>query len=293
MPSSRLSVDVAAPTIRSSISATQTVQQGYKTYPNINESDWWWWYIALDIPDALLSSGEILYQYVTLTDTSVSPNTYVTLGCSIQMDTPNSYTLQHYTLTNADQLDSASSEVIGKAYNGQAEELLDEAGDIKWKAGTTHVPTTAPVSTTAGNTNHACYFYEELPKIGRNPDDFGKSMTAKLGARIYPNPTATTFDSTPTGIASITKDNLAAPNYQAVVVVSAAPVVSAPVVVAPTGGLNGGVAGDASVITPATGTAGHGVSHPDIQVGQAPVPGGQSTLAMAFASLLLFFALFQ
>jgi len=96
-PSSRLSVSTAAPSIKAGISAKQTVQQGYKTYQPINESDWWWWYLALDIPDALLKTNEILYQYVTVTDGSK----YYAMGCSMKIGQANSYAIDYYKLTSS------------------------------------------------------------------------------------------------------------------------------------------------------------------------------------------------
>jgi len=36
-------------------------------------------------------------------------------------------------------------------------------------------------------------FYEELKKIGRNPNDFDKTLDIQIGARIYEGAAATTF----------------------------------------------------------------------------------------------------
>jgi hypothetical protein len=283
LPSSRnqLVANINAPSYKSSISATQTVQQGYKTFDPITSSDWWWWYIALDIPDALLNNGEILYQYATIIDGTTS----YTVGCSITIGTANSYAVDVYenTASTTTELDSASSVVIGKAYNGQAPDLIEESDAHKWTAGTTHVPNNAPASTTSGNTNQACYFYEELPKIGRNPSDFNKNVQVKMGARIYSSATATTFDSVPASTVTVNKAALAAVNYQAAVVVSAAPVVVVPVVTPVAADV---IANNPAVITPDQ-ASGHGSAQPHIAV----VPGGSSALAMAFASLFLFFSL--
>jgi hypothetical protein len=158
------------------------------------------------------------------------------MGCSITIGTANSYSIDKYTHPTgvSTSLDDASSLVTGKAYNGQAPDLIEESDAHKWKAGTTHVPQTAPASTTVGNTNQACYMYEELPKIGRNPSDFGKTLNIKIGARIYSSTSATSFDAVPATSSTVTKASLAAVNYQAAVVVAAAPVVvPTPVVVAP------------------------------------------------------------
>lgn len=180
-------------------------------YEKINESDWWWWFIAIDINDGLLKTGETLYQYITMTD---SANASYTVGCAIKIGTDGE-TISYFKhpASKPDELLDASAEVTGKTHLAQAADLKEEQDDIKWKSGTTHVPTAnqAPASTTAGNTNRACYFYEELPKIGRNPKDFDKALTIKFGARIYASDTATTFDSVPATSESIKKGAL--PSY--------------------------------------------------------------------------------
>ncbi len=66
----------------------------------------------------------------------------------------------------------------------------------------------ASASTIAGNTKYACYFYQELPKIGRNPADFGKDVAIQAGARIYEGASATTYIEIPTTSATITKPAL-------------------------------------------------------------------------------------
>jgi hypothetical protein len=47
--------------MKATISATQSIKNGYKQYNKINESDWWWWYIAFDVPNGILKAGETLY----------------------------------------------------------------------------------------------------------------------------------------------------------------------------------------------------------------------------------------
>ena len=54
----------AAPTYQ----ATQTYSQGYTQYEKLTESDWWWWWTALDVPDAVMKDGDVLFQYVTITE---------------------------------------------------------------------------------------------------------------------------------------------------------------------------------------------------------------------------------
>jgi len=43
----------------------------------------------------------------------------------------------------------------------------------------------------------------EIPKIGRNPADFNKTYDISMGARIYADDDATTFDTIPTATGTI------------------------------------------------------------------------------------------
>jgi len=213
-----------APSMKASITATQTIKSGYKQYEKINESDWWWWYVAIDMPSALMQTGEVLYQFVTLTNPTT--NASFTIGCYNTVGVANTDAIAYFKHDSgqADQLTSTSGLVTGKSYGTQAADLKEEPDDIKWKAGTTHVPAAsqAPASATAGNTNYPCYFYEEMPKIGRNPNDFGITYNVKYGARIYKDSAVTTFDSVPESTTTISKPALA--TYVAQAAVAAAPV---------------------------------------------------------------------
>lgn len=129
-----------APSMKASITATQSIKSGYKQYEKINESDWWWWYIAIDMPSALLKSGEVLYQFVTLTNPTT--NASFTIGCYNTVGAANTDAIAYFKHDSgqADQLISTSALVTGKSYVTQAADLKEEPDDIKWKAGTTHVP---------------------------------------------------------------------------------------------------------------------------------------------------------
>jgi len=93
-----------------------------------------------------------------------------------------------------DGADIDNPNVFGKKYTEQAASIKEFTEEMKWTAGTTHVPSTAPASTTAGNTAYPCYMYKELKKLGRNPNDFGKKYDITLGYRIYKTAAATTYD---------------------------------------------------------------------------------------------------
>jgi len=45
----------------------------------------------------------------------------------------------------------------------------------------------------ADNVNYACYFAEELQKVGRNPEDFNNVYDIHIGVRLYADETATDF----------------------------------------------------------------------------------------------------
>lgn len=191
-----------------------SIANGYSLYKNIKESDWWWWWTALDINEALMKTGDIIYQFITITDT---PSAF-TIGCATTVGT-DGYTVHVYTHSPADDatlLLSTSALVTGKTWDGQAPDLKEEVDDVDWSAGETHVPSDKrppTTSSTAGNKIYSCMFYEELRKIGRNPSDFNKSLNVKIGARIYESTTATTFLEIPATDDTITKP--AMPTYEA------------------------------------------------------------------------------
>jgi len=180
-------------------SASQSTKHGFQTYPKLTESDYWWFNVNLDVPDELMANGEVIYQYVTLEDTTGKEAPY-TVGCKTTYGTGTDYAVDVYTQTSdkiSELFSNSTDSVVGKAYNAQGPRYIEDASDVKWTAGTARVGTTAAASTIAGNTNHACYFYKELPKIGRNPNDFEKDFKIHVGARLYANTSATTFTAIP------------------------------------------------------------------------------------------------
>jgi len=191
-------------------SASQSTSHGFQTYPKLTESDWWWVQMGLDIPDELMADGEIMYQYITFEDTTGGEAPF-TIGCKTTYGVETDYAVDVYTQTTdkiPELFSNNTDSVIGKAYNAQGPRYIEEASDVKWSAGTARVGSTVSASTTAGNTNHGCYFYKELPKIGRNPNDFDKDFKIHVGARIYASSSATTFTAVPEAESTI---RLAAP----------------------------------------------------------------------------------
>lgn len=160
-----------------------------------------------------MKTDEVLYQFVTVSDPN-NNNASFTVGCKTKVGTAGEV-LQYFThdANSPNQLKSDSSVVTSKTWLAQAGDLKEEADDITWAAGTTHVPEASrpPASTTSGFTKHVCYFYEELKKIGRNPKDFDKDLNLTFGARIYADDNATTFLSIPESTSSIKKGAL--PTY--------------------------------------------------------------------------------
>lgn len=104
--SSRIAVN--SPSYKAGITASQTIKNGYKLYEKITESDWWWWYIALDINDGVLKTGEILYQFVTMTDATTKDS--YTVGCKLTIGTDGE-TLAYFKHDNnkPDELISTSA----------------------------------------------------------------------------------------------------------------------------------------------------------------------------------------
>lgn len=186
------------------ITATTSVGHGWTIYENEVESDYWWWYVATDMGTSLVDDGEILYQWVTMVDQSA---TYTedpfTVGCAITKGTDDTYTVQIFTHTSDPdtttylQADSDPS-VVGQKLAEQDSDEIEVLSDTAWTSGTTHHGSnTAPDSTESLNTNFACYFAKEYAKIGRNPNDFDKDFQVTVGARLYGDDDATTFDTIP------------------------------------------------------------------------------------------------
>jgi len=187
-----------------SITATMTVSHGWTIYEKEVEPDYWWWYIATDMADAILSDGEIFYQYATMIDQSseYTEDPY-TIGCAITKGTADTYTIQAFThTTDPDTTGNlaydADPSVVGQTWENQDSTEAELLSDTDWSAGTTHVgDNLAPESTDSLNSNFACYFAREYAKIGRNPNDFNKDFQVTIGARIYADSSATTFDYIP------------------------------------------------------------------------------------------------
>merc|ERR1740139_1872562 len=73
---------------------------------------------------------------------------------------------------------------------------LGPTSDLVGAASSEHSPS-VDASETDENTVFSCFLAEELPKIGRNPADFGMTYDITIGARIYETEDATTFVTIP------------------------------------------------------------------------------------------------
>lgn len=184
------------------ITATMSVGHGWTIYENEVESDYWWWYIATEMGDALVSDGDILYQWATMIDQSSEyTEDPFTVGCKIAKGTDDTYVVQVFTHTadTTTWMQADADSVVGKAWEGQdPTELEDVLADTKWSAGNTHHGSNAaPAASADLDTNFACYFAKEYAKIGRDPNDFNKDFEVTIGARMYTSDAATTFDTIP------------------------------------------------------------------------------------------------
>lgn len=199
---------------KQSVYTSQLYAHGYQQYDGITSSDWWWMSLTMDMPSNLVKDGEVFYQYATITH----PTTGVTetAACSMTIGTANSYAVDVYIhptdtsyIPPVDDKFALNSKlrtfgtndyntdnplVFGKKYTEQATELKQSVEDTVWTAGTAHAPVTAPESTIAGNKAYTCYMYKELPKIGRNPNEFGITYNFNYGFRIYADKDATTYE---------------------------------------------------------------------------------------------------
>ena len=90
-----------------------------------------------------------------------------------------------------------ASTVVGNTWNTCNADELIETLDHSWVAGSTHAGETAPAASADTNAVFACYFALEIPKIGRNPNDYNKDYDVTIGARIYADDAATEFTAVP------------------------------------------------------------------------------------------------
>ena len=151
--------------------------------------------MTLDLPENLLSTGDVIYQWVTLVEEYGGGKPF-TIGCksTVGFDYSDSIDVFSQDQSTIEALWSNSDSIKDKTVDSQAEDLRLDVHE--WVAGTDYSPV-APATESAGNTVHACYFAKELPKIGRDPNDFHINYKAYMGARIYSSNIDTDFISIP------------------------------------------------------------------------------------------------
>ena len=181
-----------------SFSASQSYSNGFSTYEGITASDWWTWTLSLDMPEGLVGSDYVLYQWATMINQDDAEDTF-TIACERTIGDDTTFAAFIYTQDSTSQTalypDDADN-VVGFTYDAQAPDYLEEDEDHVWQA-TSDYTSLVGESDTDGNKIYACYLAKELPKIGRNPGDFDKTYTVHVGARLYESATATTFTTIP------------------------------------------------------------------------------------------------
>lgn len=179
---------------------TQSLHNGFMLYEAQVESDFWWFTFTLDMPDMVMNAGNVLYQWVTFTETGTSPGTPWTLGCMVTVGTANTYTVKEYTeqVTGLELFPNATDTVIGLAWDAQAPDFVVDSVDMKFVGDSVQVGYTPTTSATTGNSVYPCYAHREFQKIGRNPYDFDKTYNIEFGARVYSDAAATSFTEMPT-----------------------------------------------------------------------------------------------
>lgn len=187
-----------------SLAASQTYSNGFTVYEGITASDFWAWTLSVDMPEGLVGSDYILYQWATMTNQD-DPTEVYTVACKRTIGDDETFSVEVFTQddTSSTVLFPAetNAEVYGKAWTDQAPDYKEEDDDHSWVATNDH-HTLVGDSETDGNKIYACYLALELPKIGRNPADFDKTYDMTLGARLYENDSATTFTTIPSSTSS-------------------------------------------------------------------------------------------
>ena len=182
----------------STFDASQSYTNGFSTYEGITASDWWVWTLSLDMPEGLVGSDYILYQWATMINQEDAEDTF-TIACARTIGDDETMSVDIYTQDSTEQTalypDDADN-VVGLTWDAQAPLLKEEDEDHDWQA-TSDYTSLVGDSETDGNKIYACYLAKELPKIGRNPGDFDKTYDVHVGARLYESDSATTFTTIP------------------------------------------------------------------------------------------------
>jgi hypothetical protein len=180
------------------LSASQTYSNGFSTYEGINSSDWWVWTLSLDMPDGLVGDDYVVYQWATVVNQADAEETF-TVACKRTVGDETNNVVDVYTQDSTTQTalyPDDENNVVGLVWTGQAPDLKEEDSDHVWQA-TSDYTTLVGDSETDGNKIYGCYLAMELPKIGRNPNDFNKVYDVHIGARLYENDSATEFTTIP------------------------------------------------------------------------------------------------
>lgn len=186
-------------------SGNQYMYNGFMLYEEQVESDFWWFSFFLELPNMVVSDGNVIYQFVTLTDTADDPDAPWTLSCSVTIgDDTNTYTIQeYYEQVTGEELLSDSDVVVGVDYTSQAPDFIEDDINMQFTGSDAQVGVKSLDATSDSNTVYPCFAYKELPKIGRNPYDFDKTYSIELGARVYSDASATDFTEIPTNTDSL------------------------------------------------------------------------------------------
>jgi len=181
-----------------SFSASQTYSNGFSVYDGITASDWWTWTLAVDMPEGLIGSDYILYQWATMINQADAEDV-TTIACKRTIGDDTTFEAKIFTQDSASQTalypDDADN-VVDLAWAAQGPDYVEEDEDHVWQA-TSEYTSVVGDSATSGNKIYGCYLAKELPKIGRNPADFDKTFDVHVGARLYESDSATSFTTIP------------------------------------------------------------------------------------------------
>ncbi len=120
------------------LKANQEYTHGYNQFPKLTESDFWWWYLAIDAPDSLMKTGDVIYQYLTINTGSsqvkdaagaiTTKENYETIGCYVVVGAdPLASSIDQYlhpageswSLNSKDAASADNAAVVGKKYSAQ------------------------------------------------------------------------------------------------------------------------------------------------------------------------------
>lgn len=152
----------------------------------------------------MFADDYVLYQWATLTNQADASEVF-SVGCKRTIGDDDTFVVDYFAQdaqsSTALYPAETNAEVWGLTWDAQAPDYKEDDEDHAW-VGTNEHHELVGASDSDANKIYGCYVAMELPKIGRDPNDFGKVYDVVVGARLYESDSATTYTEIPSSSSS-------------------------------------------------------------------------------------------